>query len=88
MNERGWKIESGGGQVQSNPERFRGWRMAMLLSAFCFQLSAFAQTPVVDWRTVDGGYTIGAPAERIYQTAVWTGSELIVWGGLGGDFFY
>ncbi len=29
--------------------------------------------------------TSGAPAARSGHTAVWTGSEMIVWGGLGGD---
>jgi hypothetical protein len=27
-----------------------------------------------------------APAPRVYHTAVWTGSEMIVWGGDGGPF--
>jgi hypothetical protein len=27
--------------------------------------------------------TTGAPAARDYHTAVWTGSEMIVWGGNG-----
>ena len=27
--------------------------------------------------------TSGAPAARDYHTAVWTGSEMIVWGGDG-----
>jgi N-acetylneuraminic acid mutarotase len=27
--------------------------------------------------------TTGAPTARIFHTAVWTGSEMIVWGGLG-----
>jgi N-acetylneuraminic acid mutarotase len=27
--------------------------------------------------------TTGAPARRYYHTAVWTGSEMIVWGGIG-----
>ena len=29
--------------------------------------------------------TIGAPAARDFHTAVWTGSEMIVWGGLNGS---
>jgi hypothetical protein len=28
--------------------------------------------------------TVGAPAARSNQTAVWTGTEMIVWGGSGG----
>jgi hypothetical protein len=28
--------------------------------------------------------TVNAPAGRRFYTAVWTGAEMIVWGGLGG----
>ena len=28
--------------------------------------------------------TNGAPAARYFHTAVWTGSEMIVWGGING----
>ena len=28
---------------------------------------------------------IGAPSRRIMHTAVWTGSEMIIWGGFGED---
>ena len=28
--------------------------------------------------------TTNAPSARYYHTAVWTGSEMIVWGGIGG----
>ena len=31
--------------------------------------------------------TTNAPAARAYHTAVWTGSEMIVWGGQGGPVF-
>ena len=31
--------------------------------------------------------TSGAPAARVRHTAVWTGSEMIVWGGYSGVFF-
>src|SRR4030095_12489288 len=31
--------------------------------------------------------TTNAPAGRIWHTAVWTGSEMIVWGGLGNSGF-
>ena len=30
--------------------------------------------------------TINAPPPRAYQTAVWTGNEMIIWGGLDGNF--
>jgi N-acetylneuraminic acid mutarotase len=29
--------------------------------------------------------TVGAPEARVYHTAVWTGSKMIVWGGIHGD---
>ncbi|MDQ6861297.1 MAG: hypothetical protein M3032_09095 [Verrucomicrobiota bacterium] len=31
-----------------------------------------------------GTSTINAPAGRYYHTAVWTGSEMVIWGGTGG----
>ena len=31
--------------------------------------------------------TSGAPVARYKHTAVWTGSEMIVWGGFGGSNF-
>ena len=45
MNTRGWKIEDG------------RWLRPLLLivSAFSFQLSAFAQSYSLDWSTIDGG---------------------------------
>jgi hypothetical protein len=32
--------------------------------------------------------TAGAPSRRDYHTAVWTGSEMIVWGGLGVEVYF
>ena len=41
--------------------------------------------PVADsWTAVT---TTGAPAARYRHTAVWTGSEMIVWGGFNGNYF-
>ena len=37
----------------------------------------------VDVSTIHGQPRLGAPSGRNYHTAVWTGSEMIVWGGLG-----
>ncbi|MFN0069233.1 MAG: Kelch repeat-containing protein [Limisphaerales bacterium] len=34
----------------------------------------------VEWRAINPA---GAPAARLHHTAVWTGSRLLVWGGLG-----
>ena len=31
--------------------------------------------------------TTGAPAARYHHTAVWTGSEMIVWGGYNGSSY-
>src|SRR5207244_2124813 len=40
-----------------------------------------AYNPPIDaWTAVD---TINAPAARFNHTAVWTGSEMIIWGGAG-----
>jgi hypothetical protein len=36
------------------------------------------------WTTIS---TTNAPAARASHTAVWTGSEMIVWGGYGGSYF-
>jgi N-acetylneuraminic acid mutarotase len=30
--------------------------------------------------------TAGAPSERRFHTAVWTGNEMVVWGGMTGDY--
>jgi hypothetical protein len=30
--------------------------------------------------------TTAAPSVRVYHTAVWTGSRMIVWGGFGGGY--
>jgi hypothetical protein len=45
MKAREWKIEAG------------GWLgpLLLVLSAFSFQLSAFAQSYAIDWHTIDGG---------------------------------
>lgn len=32
--------------------------------------------------------SLGAPSPRYYHSAVWTGRELIVWGGLNGSTYY
>lgn len=32
--------------------------------------------------------TVGAPSPRRWHTAIWTGTELIVWGGVGNDYRY
>ena len=32
--------------------------------------------------------TTGAPASRVYQTAVWTGSQMVVWGGADSTSYF
>jgi len=40
--------------------------------------------PVTDtWQPMS---TEGAPSARRFHTAIWTGSELIIWGGVGSDY--
>ncbi|MEK6607620.1 MAG: galactose oxidase, partial [Myxococcota bacterium] len=39
--------------------------------------------------TPSGGWTLtpfAGPSPRIGHSAVWTGSEMVVWGGAGGDY--
>ena len=38
--------------------------------------------------TWTGTSVLSAPDARAYHTAVWTGSEMIVWGGLGGGNYF
>ncbi len=62
-------------------------RLACLLALLCNGVpSSLAGTggaaaPGDSWRQLDGG---AAPAARHRHTAVWTGTEMIVWGGDGG----
>ena len=73
-----------------------------LLSTFSVQLStvdAQGTTFTFQGRLNDGGRynpsingwtainTNGAPAARNTHTAVWTGSEMIIWGGYGGSSY-
>jgi hypothetical protein len=43
-----------------------------------------ASTPINYWTATA---TAGAPSGRYYHTAVWTGSRMIVWGGLNGSVY-
>src|SRR5262245_38647704 len=36
---------------------------------------------IPSWRTVS---TAGAPTNRVSHTAIWTGAEMIIWGGANG----
>lgn len=39
--------------------------------------------PQTDSWSVTGTNLVGAPTDRYYQTAIWTGTEMIIWGGRG-----
>lgn len=50
--------------------------------AYQTQNLGYAYEPVRDtWRTFS---TVGAPAPRLRHTAVWTGKDLLIWGGTEG----
>ena len=40
--------------------------------------------PKTDTWSLTGTSLVGAPTDRYYPTAVWTGTEMIIWGGRGG----
>ena len=56
--------------------------IALVLSQLFASEKTFAQNGCVDdtWTATS---TTNAPEARYYHTAVWTGSEMIVWGGSG-----
>ena len=39
--------------------------------------------PQTDSWSLTGTSLVGAPTDRYYQTAIWTGTEMIIWGGRG-----
>ncbi len=41
--------------------------------------------PQTDTWTLTGTSLVDAPTDRYYPTAVWTGTEMIIWGGRGGS---
>src|SRR5206468_7382686 len=51
-----------------------------------FQNTGGRYNPSTDSWTATG--TVGAPAAREGHTAVWTGSQMIVWGGYGGAPYF
>ena len=53
--------------------------------AFAFYNTGGKYNPVTDSWTATS--TTNAPEARIFHTAVWTGSEMIVWGGDDGGGF-
>ncbi len=60
----------------------------MAAASATYSLSAIPDRPggCID-ETWTATSTTNAPAARASHTAVWTGSEMIVWGGYGGSYF-
>src|SRR4030095_6880255 len=62
----------------------RGMSMATTLGNVAYTLpKIFEGDPPCTDDTWTATNTINAPTARSYHTAVWTGSEMIIWGGLG-----
>ena len=57
--------------------RFRGYRLPIVATALKIE-----GTCIDAWAATS---TVNAPTAREFHTAVWTGSEMIVWGGLEGS---
>ena len=58
--------------------------MGRINGSLCFN-SGGIYNPVNDsW---DSTTTSGAPSPRSYHSAVWTGSAMIIWGGVGTNYF-
>src|SRR6185437_6648757 len=62
----------------------------VVLAIACCVTTGWSQTPTPGCtnNTWTATSTVNAPSERDSHTAVWTGSEMIIWGGSGlsGDF--
>src|SRR5262249_51969311 len=60
------------------------WIVSTLLMSCvaCSTLETATAPGVSPWSVMTA---TGAPTPRIHSLAVWTGSELFVWGGRGGD---
>ena len=64
----------------------RGWGLLLLPVAVALALSVVAldgKASAEQWRST----LVGAPLVRAYHTAVWTGTEMIVWGGDTGTAY-
>ena len=74
------------GEVKVEPE-YRRVSAAMLAVSVSYRLPTISDRPsgCVD-ETWTATSTTNAPAARASHTAVWTGSEMIVWGGYGGSY--
>src|SRR5206468_703913 len=57
--------------------------MAAANASYAFPVTCNRPSPGTDSWTATS--TTNAPNGRFNHTAVWTGSEMIVWGGFGGD---
>ena len=58
--------------------RFRGYRLPMVATGLKIE-----GTCIDAWAATS---TVNAPTARELHTAIWTGSEMIVWGGLAGGY--
>ncbi len=58
--------------------RFRGYRLPIVAAGLKIE-----GTCIDAWAATS---TVNAPTAREFHTAVWTGSEMIVWGGLAGGY--
>lgn len=57
-----------------------GGQEYVLLSDNIMTSSGSAYNPVTDsWRSIS---TVNAPEPRIFHTAIWTGAEMLIWGGI------
>ncbi len=71
-------------QLPPEPLAERTWEHAPAV-AFHLPAPQFIPAAVCElWTPVLAGLT--APVARVYHTAVWTGSEMIIWGGYNGGY--
>ncbi len=58
--------------------RFRGYRLPIVATGLKIE-----GTCIDAWAATS---TVNAPTAREFHTAIWTGSEMIIWGGLAGGY--
>jgi N-acetylneuraminic acid mutarotase len=83
----------------STPEKTRSFGFAPTKALHCTSMSASVANGAYTLPRIAGGdtqcidawtatATADAPSNRAYHTAVWTGSEMIVWGGYDGNNYF
>ena len=61
------------------------WGGEQYQSGYSYHNTGARYNPATDtWTPIT---TTGAPDGRAYHVAVWTGTEMIIWGGYNGDYF-